>query len=175
MLSQVPTRWNWSSSCVPLTRGPKILWRVLWGPWGCLQTLRPRCPGAGADQKGLLTRLFWHWLYIKFVLPMKWNVKFTAWPQSNFFQCFNLSLLFIVMAPCGEIIFAFQKPDNNISFIWMFSFFHMWHTEVLFLPWTNTVMVNLLHVFVRVYKSSWINGTVFNHIYLLCDTTLKIP
>ena len=44
-------------SCIALTRGPKIPWRVLWGSWGCLQTLSPRCPGAGlgADWKGLMT------------------------------------------------------------------------------------------------------------------------
>jgi hypothetical protein len=48
-----PARLDWSRSCVPLTRGPKILWRVLWAPWGCLQTPCPRCPGAGTDQKGL--------------------------------------------------------------------------------------------------------------------------
>jgi hypothetical protein len=47
-----PARLDWSSSCVPLTRGLKILWRVLCGPWGCLQTPRPRCIGAGADWKG---------------------------------------------------------------------------------------------------------------------------
>jgi hypothetical protein len=46
-----PERLDWSRSCVPLTRGLKILWMVMWGPWGCLQTPRPRCPGAGVDWK----------------------------------------------------------------------------------------------------------------------------
>ena len=33
---------DWNRSCVPLTRGRKIPWRLLWGPWGCLPTPRPR-------------------------------------------------------------------------------------------------------------------------------------
>ena len=37
-----PEQLDWSSSCVPLTRGSKILWRVLWGPWECPQTPRPK-------------------------------------------------------------------------------------------------------------------------------------
>jgi hypothetical protein len=49
-----PVRLDWSNSCVPLTRGPEIPWRVLWGPWRCLQTLCPRFVGAGSDWKGLL-------------------------------------------------------------------------------------------------------------------------
>ena len=48
-----PVRLVWSRSCNPLTRGHKILWRVLWVPCRCLQTLRPRCPGAGVDCKGI--------------------------------------------------------------------------------------------------------------------------
>jgi hypothetical protein len=47
-----PDRLDWSSSCVPLTRGPKIPWRILWGPWGCSQSLCPGCVGDGTDQKG---------------------------------------------------------------------------------------------------------------------------
>jgi hypothetical protein len=49
-----PVRLDWSRSCVPLTRGLKILWMILWGPWGCPQPLCPRCPGTGVDQKGHL-------------------------------------------------------------------------------------------------------------------------
>jgi hypothetical protein len=41
-----PARLDWSRSCVPLTRSPKISWRVLWGPWGCLQTPWSSFPGA---------------------------------------------------------------------------------------------------------------------------------
>ena len=52
-----PVQLDWSRSCVPLNTGPKIPWRVLWGPWGCLQTPCPRCSGAGADRK-----LFIHFL-----------------------------------------------------------------------------------------------------------------
>ena len=48
-----PMQFDWNRSCVPLTRGPKIPWRVLWGPCGCLPTPHPGCPGAGADRKGL--------------------------------------------------------------------------------------------------------------------------
>jgi hypothetical protein len=32
-----PMRLDWSSSCVPLTRSLKILWRFLWVAWGCAQ------------------------------------------------------------------------------------------------------------------------------------------
>ena len=53
-----PARLDWSKSCVPLTRGLKILWMVLWGPWGYPQTLCPRCPGAGMDQKVLVLCVF---------------------------------------------------------------------------------------------------------------------
>jgi hypothetical protein len=41
--------------CVPFTRGPKIAWKVFWGPWGCPMILRPRWPGAGTDRKGHVT------------------------------------------------------------------------------------------------------------------------
>jgi hypothetical protein len=34
-----PMGLDWNRSCVPLTIGPKILWRVLWGPWGCPPSL----------------------------------------------------------------------------------------------------------------------------------------
>jgi hypothetical protein len=44
-------------SCHPLTRGLKNLWRVLWVPCGCPQTLRPSYPSAGGDQKGLVPLL----------------------------------------------------------------------------------------------------------------------
>jgi hypothetical protein len=37
-----PTRLDWSRSCVPLTRGLKIQWRVLWLPCMCPQTLCPK-------------------------------------------------------------------------------------------------------------------------------------
>ena len=50
-----PTQLDWSRRCVPLTRGLKIPWRVLWGPCMCPETLCPRCLGAGADWKGLVT------------------------------------------------------------------------------------------------------------------------
>jgi hypothetical protein len=38
-----PVQLDWGSSCVPLTRGPKIPWRVLWGPCG---VCRLRAQGA---------------------------------------------------------------------------------------------------------------------------------
>ena len=47
-------RLDWRGSCVPLTSGLKILWRVLWLPCGCLKTPRPMYPGAGVDQKVLV-------------------------------------------------------------------------------------------------------------------------
>ena len=49
-----PARLDWSSSCVPLTRGLKIPWQVLWVACGYPQTLSPSYPGAGGDQKGIL-------------------------------------------------------------------------------------------------------------------------
>jgi hypothetical protein len=36
-----PTQLDWNRSCVPLTRGPKIVWWVLEGPWGCVLTPHP--------------------------------------------------------------------------------------------------------------------------------------
>jgi hypothetical protein len=45
-------------SCVLHTAGTKIVWRVLWRPWGCLPTLCPRWPGAGANRKGLVEIFF---------------------------------------------------------------------------------------------------------------------
>jgi hypothetical protein len=47
----VPAGLDWSSSCVPLTRGLKIPWRVLWVACGCQQTPRPSYPSAGGDLK----------------------------------------------------------------------------------------------------------------------------
>jgi hypothetical protein len=47
-----PARLDWNRSCVPLTRGLKIPWMVLWGPWGFPQTPLSRCPGACVDRKG---------------------------------------------------------------------------------------------------------------------------
>jgi hypothetical protein len=49
-----PVLLDWSRCCVPLTRGLKILWRVLWGPCWCPETMRARNPGAGMDRKGLV-------------------------------------------------------------------------------------------------------------------------
>ena len=46
-----PARLVWSSSCVPLTRGLNVPWRVLWVACGCQLTLHPSYPGAGGDQK----------------------------------------------------------------------------------------------------------------------------
>lgn len=46
-----PARLDWSSSCVPLTRGLKIPWRVLWVACRCPQIPCPSCPGAGGDRK----------------------------------------------------------------------------------------------------------------------------
>jgi hypothetical protein len=46
------TAWlDWSSSCVPLSRGFKIPWRVLWVAGRYPQTLRPSYPGAGGDRR----------------------------------------------------------------------------------------------------------------------------
>ena len=36
-----PARLDCSSSCVPLTRGLKVPWQVLWVAGGCQPTLRP--------------------------------------------------------------------------------------------------------------------------------------
>ena len=49
-----PVSLDWSRSCVPLTRGLNIPWRILWVPCGYLQTPRPRYPCACVDQKGLV-------------------------------------------------------------------------------------------------------------------------
>ena len=41
----------WNRCCVPLTSDPKIMWRVLWGPWDHSPSLHPRWPRAGTDGK----------------------------------------------------------------------------------------------------------------------------
>ena len=46
------TQLYWSSSCVPLTRGLKIPWRVLWVSCECPQTPHPSYSSAGGDWKG---------------------------------------------------------------------------------------------------------------------------
>jgi hypothetical protein len=53
-----PPWLDWNRSCIPLTKGPNIVWRVLWGPWGCPLTLCPRLTGAGADQKAKFEFLY---------------------------------------------------------------------------------------------------------------------
>jgi hypothetical protein len=88
-----PVKLDWSSSCVPHTRGLKIPWRVLWVPCGCLQTLRPSYPCAGGDQKGLVpletcflhdvtignsSRVWWvipHHRYVTITLVKCWSAK----------------------------------------------------------------------------------------------------
>jgi hypothetical protein len=40
-----PGRLDWSRCCVPLTRGLKIAWRVLWVAGGSQPTVRPSYPG----------------------------------------------------------------------------------------------------------------------------------
>ena len=47
-----PSRLDWSRQCVPLTRGLKILWGVLWRPCGYPETQQARNPSAGMDWKG---------------------------------------------------------------------------------------------------------------------------
>jgi hypothetical protein len=37
-----PKRLDWNRCCVPLTSDPKIVWIVLWGPWGCPSIPCPR-------------------------------------------------------------------------------------------------------------------------------------
>ena len=49
-------------SCVPLTRGLKIPWRVLWGPWVCPVTQCTRNPGAALDRKAVLSLYVPHYL-----------------------------------------------------------------------------------------------------------------
>ena len=39
-----PMQLGWSRLCVPLTRGLKIPWQVLWVAGGCQQTLCPSYP-----------------------------------------------------------------------------------------------------------------------------------
>jgi hypothetical protein len=48
-----PMQLDWSSSCVPLTRGLKIPWRVLWVACGCQPTPLPSYPGAGGTSRDL--------------------------------------------------------------------------------------------------------------------------
>jgi hypothetical protein len=48
-----PTQLDWSRCCVPLTRGLKIPWRVLWVACGCQRTPHPSYPGAGGTRRDL--------------------------------------------------------------------------------------------------------------------------
>jgi hypothetical protein len=41
-----PAQLDWSRCCVPLTRSPKIAWRVLWLAGGSQTAVRPSYPGA---------------------------------------------------------------------------------------------------------------------------------
>ena len=66
-----PVQLDWSSSCVPFTRGLKILWGVLWGLWGCPQTPCPRCVCAGNDLKEPI-------LYFLFLLCLPFSLPLTA-------------------------------------------------------------------------------------------------
>jgi hypothetical protein len=47
-----PVRLDWSRCCVPLTRSPKIAWRVLWVAGGSQTTVRPSYPGAARTGRG---------------------------------------------------------------------------------------------------------------------------
>jgi hypothetical protein len=51
------TRLDWSSSCVPLTRGLKIPWQILWVACGCQPTLRPSYPGTGGTRRAFFNIL----------------------------------------------------------------------------------------------------------------------
>jgi hypothetical protein len=68
----------WSSdlpsgrSCVPFTRGPKIPWSVLWGPWECPQYPCPRCPCEDKNLKRAFIRM------IDFVTGIKEEINKTT-------------------------------------------------------------------------------------------------
>jgi hypothetical protein len=64
-----PARLDWSSSCVPLTRGLKILWRVLWVAYGCHQTA-PKLPQCWRGPEGYLSFLK-HGLFISGYIKIK--------------------------------------------------------------------------------------------------------
>ena len=49
-----PSQLDWSRCCVPLTRGPKIPWWVLWVAGRCQPTQHPRYPGAGGTGRGFI-------------------------------------------------------------------------------------------------------------------------
>jgi hypothetical protein len=71
-----PKRLDWNRSCVPLTRGPKIPWRVLCGPWGYPLTLSPRWSGAGALSRISLSEFLMPFLNH---LPALWDMIFLIW------------------------------------------------------------------------------------------------
>jgi hypothetical protein len=60
---------DWSRSCVLLTRGLKIPWRVLWVPCGCPQTPCPRYPGVGVNQKASP-----EFFILAILTGVKWNL-----------------------------------------------------------------------------------------------------
>jgi hypothetical protein len=53
-----PERLDWSSSCVPLTRGLKIPWWVLWVAFGCQWTLHSSYSGASGTRRDLSITIF---------------------------------------------------------------------------------------------------------------------
>ena len=70
---------DWSRLCFPLTRGLKILWRVLWVAGGCQPTLRPSYQSAG--QTGRASLFFFksckylHWRRGKKVTSFKIEIR----------------------------------------------------------------------------------------------------
>jgi hypothetical protein len=48
-----PVRLDWSRHYVPLTRGLKIPWQVLWVGGRCQLTLHPSYPGAGQTRRAI--------------------------------------------------------------------------------------------------------------------------
>jgi hypothetical protein len=58
-----PARLDWSRCCVPLTRGLKFPWQVLWVACGCQPTPCPSYPGAGGTRRA-------HFSFSFFVVSM---------------------------------------------------------------------------------------------------------
>ena len=82
-----PARLDWSSSCVPLTRGLKIPWRVLWVACRCPQIPCPSCPGAGGDRKIL-------WYFSMYEVKTSEGLEGKAMQEHHLTICGVLPILF---------------------------------------------------------------------------------
>lgn len=89
----------WNRCCVPLTCDPKIVWRVLWGPWDHLPSLCSRWPGVGDDQRASFS--------FQRVYTLVWLLFLTV--LRPFIPCPYISLLFLLI----HFIYCSLPPPSH--------------------------------------------------------------